>query len=175
MPHTLHDTRILMFVGPLYEDLELWYPKLRLEEEGASVTVAGLGDRRYAGKNGYPCTPDAQVTDVDSDAFHGLVLPGGFAPDKLRRSADVLRITAEIFHSGRPIAHICHAGWIPISAGIMAGMTCTSTPAIRDDLVNAGATWVDQEVVVDKNMISSRGPNDLPRFCQEIIGSLHNR
>ncbi len=171
---TLNGKQVLMFVGPMYEDLELWYPKLRLEEEGVSVTVAGLGERRYAGKNGYPCTPDAQIADVNSNDYHGLVIPGGFAPDKLRRSSAVLQATADIFHSGRVLAHICHAGWVPISAGIMAGMTCTSTPAIRDDLVNAGATWVDKEVVVDKNMISSRSPRDLPRFCQEIIRLLQS-
>ncbi|ACV68997.1 type 1 glutamine amidotransferase domain-containing protein [Desulfohalobium retbaense] len=164
--------QILFFVGPLYEDLELWYPKLRLAEEGAAVTLAGLGEGRYAGKNGYPCAEDVDVRDIQAKDFDGLVIPGGFAPDKLRRSPAVLSLTAEIFHSGRLVAHICHAGWVPISAGIMGGMTCTSTPAIRDDLVNAGATWVDQEVVVDKNMVSSRNPQDLPRFCQEIIAFL---
>lgn len=167
---TLTGKRVLMFVDDLYEDLELWYPKLRLTEEGAEVVVAGPEEGViYQGKNGYPCRSDAAINDMVSGEFDALVIPGGFAPDKLRRNPLVLQLTREFHEAGKPLAHICHAGWIPISARIMNGYRCTSTPGIKDDLSNAGAEWVDQDVVVDRNQISSRNPNDLPVFCREII------
>ncbi len=166
----LNGKRVLMFVDNIYEDLELWYPKLRLTEEGAEVVVAGPeADTQFSGKNGYPCRSDAAIKDISAKDFDALVIPGGFAPDKLRRDEKVLALTKEFQQDGKPLAHICHAGWIPISAGIMNGFQCTSTPAIKDDLTNAGASWVNQEVVVDRNQISSRNPNDLPAFCREII------
>ena len=159
-----------MFVDDVYEDLELWYPKLRLIEAGAAVVVAGMeAGRLYAGKHGYPCRSDARVDDMAERDFDGLVIPGGFAPDRLRRVPKVLELTREFHQAGKLVAHICHAGWVPISAGIMRGFTCTSTPGIKDDLVNAGAIWVDQPVVVDRHMISSRRPDDLPVFCEAII------
>ena len=104
--------------------------------------------------------------------FDGLVIPGGFAPDMLRRSAKVLELTRQIHEQGKLVAHICHAGWIPISAKIVQGFRCTSTPAIKDDLINAGAIWVDMPVVVDRNQVTSRRPDDLPDFCREIINVL---
>jgi protease I len=166
----LQNQRVLMFVDDVYEDLELWYPKLRLIEAGARVTVAGAESRRtYTGKHGYPCTSDARIDDMSERDFDGLVIPGGFAPDKLRRDRKVLELTRQFHESGKLVAHICHAGWIPISAGIMRGYRCTSTPGIKDDLTNAGATWVDEAVVVDRNMVTSRRPDDLPVFCQAII------
>jgi protease I len=160
---------VLFFAAPLYEDLELWYPKIRLEEEGASCTVAGLGDKTYQGKRGYPVTPDATVEEVESNDFDALVIPGGYAPDILRRYAKVLQLTREIHDAGKPIAFICHAGWVPISAGIVKGRRGTSVGAIKDDLVNAGMLWEDSPVVVDGNLISSRTPSDLPDFCRAII------
>jgi protease I len=163
---------ILFFVAPLYEDLELWYPKIRLEEEGASCTVAGLGEKVYQGKRGYPVTPDATVEEVESNDFHALVIPGGYAPDILRRYARVLQLTREIHDAGKPIAFICHAGWVPISAGIVKGRRGTSVGAIKDDLVNAGMAWEDSPVVVDGNLISSRTPADLPDFCRALIRAL---
>lgn len=167
---TLKGKRVLMFVDHVYEDLELWYPKLRLIEEGAEVVVAGPEEGVvYTGKNGYPCRSDAAISDMASVTFDALVLPGGFAPDKLRRDARVLQLTREFHEARKPLAHICHAGWIPISAGVMHGYRCTSTPGIKDDLINAGADWVDEEVVVDRHQVSSRNPNDLPAFCREII------
>lgn len=166
----LDGKKILMFVDHVYEDLELWYPKLRLIEEGADVVVAGPeANVVYSGKNGYPCRSDAAIDDVSSDQYDALVIPGGFAPDKLRRDQKVLSLTKEFHQDQKPVAHICHAGWIPISAGIMKGYKCTSTPGIKDDLINAGAEWVNEEVVVDRHQISSRNPNDLPAFCREII------
>jgi protease I len=169
---SLNGTKVLFFAGPLYEDLELWYPKIRLEEEGATTVVAGTGERTYQGKRGYPLTVDAQVDDIASDDFDGLVIPGGYAPDIMRRSKRLLRITKEIFDAGKPVAFICHAGWVPISAGIVRGKRGTSVGAIRDDLVNAGMLWEDSPVVVDGNLISSRTPADLPQFMRALIGAL---
>ncbi len=162
--------RVLMFVDDIYEDFELWYPRLRLEEEGATVVVAGPEKgRSYAGKHSYPCVADAAIADMNAADFDLLVIPGGFAPDKLRRDPKVLELTRQMHHAGKIVAHICHAGWIPISAGIMRGYRCTSTPGIKDDLINAGALWENSEVVVDRNQISSRKPGDLPAFCRAII------
>jgi protease I len=169
---TLTGKTVLFFAGPLYEDLELWYPKIRLEEEGAKTIVAGLGDRTYQGKRGYPVTVDASVDDVRAQDFAGLVIPGGFAPDQLRRSETVLNLTREIYEAGKPVAFICHAGWVPISARILKGKRATSVRAIRDDMENAGALWEDQAVVVDGNLISSRTPADLPAFSKALLAAL---
>ncbi|MGQ0702738.1 MAG: type 1 glutamine amidotransferase domain-containing protein [Gemmatimonadales bacterium] len=164
--------RILFFAAPLYEDLELWYPKIRLEEEGWTCIVAGLGEKIYQGKKGYPVTPDVTVDEVDANDFDALVIPGGYAPDILRRSPRVLALTREIFDAGKPVAFICHAGWVPISAGIVKGRRGTSVGAIKDDLVNAGMKWEDAPVVVDGNMITSRTPADLPHFAKALIAAL---
>ena len=164
--------RILSLIDDVYEDLELWYPKIRLEEEGADCTVAGMGAAEYRGKHGYPCRPDVSVEEISADGFDALVIPGGFAPDKLRRSEKVLQLTREIHEAGKPVAFICHAGWVPISARIVKGRKVTSVGAIRDDLENAGATWLDRPVVVDGNLITSRTPADLPAFCRAIIEAL---
>ena len=168
----LNGKRILFFAGPLYEDLELWYPKIRLEEEGAATTVAGLGEKTYQGKRGYPITVDTDVDRIDPAQFDGLVIPGGFAPDQLRRSEKVLQITREIYRAGKPLAFICHAGWVPISAKILKGKRATSVRAIKDDMENAGVIWEDAPVVVDGNLISSRTPADLPHFCRALIAAL---
>ena len=166
---------ILIFAGPLYEDLELWYPKIRLEEEGARTVVAGTGERTYQGKRGYPLTVDTSVDEISSGSFDGLVIPGGYAPDVMRRSAKLLQLTREIYQAGKPVAFICHAGWVPISAGIVRGRRGTSVGAIKDDLVNAGMIWEDSPVVVDGNLISSRTPADLPQFMRALIGALSAR
>ncbi|HSL89682.1 MAG TPA: type 1 glutamine amidotransferase domain-containing protein [Ignavibacteriaceae bacterium] len=176
MKPKLTGKKILMFVDDIYEDLELWYPKIRMIEEGAQVIVAGSYKMKvYSGKHGYPCKSDASFDEISAKDFDALVIPGGFAPDKLRREKKVLDITRDIFNNGKLIAHICHAGWIPISAGIMKGFKCTSTPGIKDDLINAGADWVNEPVVVDRNMISSRNPGDLPEFCRAIIKTLSQK
>lgn len=169
----LEGKKILMFVDNVYEDLELWYPKLRLMEEGATVVVAGPeANKIYDGKNGYPCKSDVSYNNIEEKDFDGLVIPGGFAPDKLRRDPKVLQLTKQFNDSGKLVAHICHGGWITISAKIMKGYNCTSTPGIKDDIENAGATWIDEAVVIDRNMISSRRPDDLPAFCSAIIDFL---
>jgi protease I len=169
---SLKGKRVLFFAAPLYEDLELWYPKLRLEEEGAATTIAGLGEPSYQGKRGYPVTVAAHVDQVDAAQFDGLVIPGGFAPDQLRRSERVLLLTRDIYRAGKPVAFICHAGWVPISAKILKGKRATSVGAIKDDMENAGVRWEDAPVVVDGNLISSRTPADLPQFCTALIAAL---
>jgi len=169
---SLNGKKVLLFAGPLYEDLELWYPKIRLEEEGAATTVAGLGEKTYQGKRGYPVTVDTNVDQVSAAGFDGLVIPGGFAPDQLRRHDTVLRITREIYQAGKALAFICHAGWVPISAKILRGKRATSVRAIKDDMENAGVIWEDAPVVVDGNLISSRTPADLPAFCKALIAAL---
>jgi protease I len=159
-----------MFVEEIYEDLELWYPKLRLIEAGAEVTVAGPeAGRVYHGKHSYPCKSDAAIADARSHEFHGLVVPGGFMPDKLRRDVRVLDLVREFAAAGKPLAAICHGGWIPISAGVYRGVRVTGSPGIKDDLINAGAIWEDAAVVVDRHFVSSRKPDDLPDFCRAII------
>ena len=172
---SLKGKHVLFLAGPLYEDLELWYPKIRLEEEGAAATVAGLGERTYQGKRGYPVTVDTDVDQVDAGRFDALVIPGGFAPDQLRRYDKVLQITREIYRAGKPLAFICHAGWVPISAKILKGKRATSVRAIKDDMENAGVIWEDSPVVVDGNLISSRTPADLPHFCRALIAALRQR
>jgi protease I len=166
----LRDKRFLMFVDDVYEDLELWYPKLRLQEAGAHVTVAGPeAGTKYSGKHGYPCVSDAAIREMEETDFHGLVIPGGFAPDKLRRDARVKDLTRRFAEAGKLVAAICHGGWIPISAGIYRGVRVTGSTGIKDDLVNAGAIWVDAPVVVDRHFVSSRKPDDLPEFCDGIL------
>lgn len=166
----LSGKRILIFVGDIYEDLELWYPKLRLAEAGAQVVVAGaVAGHAYAGKNGYPCVADAALVDMTADDFDGLVVPGGFMPDKLRRDAHVQEMVRNFATKGKLVAAICHGGWIPISARVYKGVRVTGSPGIKDDLVNAGAIWEDAPVVIDRHFVSSRKPEDLPDFCRGIL------
>jgi len=166
--------RILAFVDDVYEDLELWYPRIRLEEAGWQVVVAGPeAGATYRGKHGYPCRSDSSFTGAASADFDALLIPGGFAPDKLRRDPQVLRLTREFNAQNKPIAFICHAGWICISAGILKGRQATSTLGIRDDMQNAGAEWLDQELVVDGNLLSSRTPQDLHVFAKALVDALN--
>jgi protease I len=168
--YPLQGKRFLTFVGDIYEDLELWYPKLRLIEAGAAVVVAGEKARtEYEGKNGYPCVSDAAIMEMRASDFDGLVVPGGFMPDKLRRDPDVLQLVRDFDAAGKLVAAICHGGWIPISAGVYRGVRVTGSLGIKDDLVNAGAVWVDEPVVIDRHFVSSRKPDDLPEFCRGIL------
>jgi len=162
----------LILAGPEYEDLEIWYPKLRVQEAGYRTVVAGLGEKSYSGKHGYPCPVDANIRDVRAADFVGVLAPGGWAPDKIRRDPDVLSRVREMHEAGKVVATICHGPWILISAGIVKGRRMTSTVGIRDDLVNAGAQWVDEPVVIDGNIISSRVPKDLPMFGRELVRML---
>jgi protease I len=163
---------IAILVGPDYEDLEVWYPRLRLEEAGYRVLLAGIGEASYHGKHGYPCSVDVQVEEIAASDLAGLVSPGGWAPDKVRRSAHALELVRKVDEAGKLLATICHGGWVFASAGVLRGRTMTSVSAIRDDLVNAGATWEDADVVVDRNLVSSRRPPDLPAFAKGMLGVL---
>jgi len=167
---SLKGKSVLILVGDSYEDLELWYPKLRLIEAGAEVTVAGPeANVTYAGKNGYPCLSDARIDQMRHADFDALVVPGGFMPDKLRRDRRVLDLVGAFDAAGKPIAAICHGGWIPISAGVYRGIRVTGSPGIKDDLINAGAEYEDRAVVVDGHHVTSRRPDDLPDFCRALI------
>lgn len=169
----LEGSKVLAFVDHDFEDLELWYPVLRLREAGAEVHLAGPESQHvYHGKYGVPITSDFSFDQIKGHEYQGLYVPGGWAPDKLRRDPNVLRLTREFHESGKPIAQICHAGWVLISAKIVEGYTMTSTPGIKDDLENAGAAWVDKEVVVDRNIISGRRPPDLPAFTKAFVDAL---
>lgn len=164
---------ILIFAENDYEDLELQYPKYRLREAGAKILVAGSKAKEtYKGKHGYPCVTDLSFDDVKVSDFQALIIPGGYAPDKLRINAKALEITRKFHEEKKLIAFICHAGWVPISAKIIKGVKCTSYKAIKDDMINAGANWVDEAVVIDGHFISSRSPEDLPVFCPAITQKL---
>lgn len=169
----LADRRVLILVDDIYEDLELWYPKLRLIEAGADVVVAGpQAGKRYAGKHSYPCVSDAAIAEMRESDFDGLVVPGGFMPDKLRRDPAVLELVRAFDTAGKAIGAICHGGWIPISAGVYRGVRVTGSPGIKDDLINAGAVYEDAAVVVDRHHVTSRRPDDLPDFCRALIEML---
>ena len=156
-----------------YQELELWYPLLRMREAGAEVTIVGMpGVQEYHSKLGYPVKVDAAADAVSADDFDAVIVPGGYAPDRMRRHQLMLDLVRTVFEGGGVIATICHAAWVPISAGIMKGKRATCLSAIRDDLFNAGATYVDAEVVQDGNLITSRTPSDLPAFCRTIIAAL---
>ncbi len=166
----LTGTRILAFVDEIYEDLELWYPKLRLIEAGAEFVIAGPGAAtKYLGKHGYPCISDVTIQSCSEKDFDALLLPGGFMPDKLRRDPKVKSLTLEFSSAGKCVAAICHGGWMAISAGVYRGVRVTGSPGIKDDLENAGAIWVDAPVVVDRHFVSSRKPDDLPFFTEAMI------
>ncbi len=160
---------IAILVGPEYEDLEVWYPKLRLEEAGFDTPLVGMGDAKYDGKWGYPAAMDLAVGDVDPASLVGVLAPGGWAPDKLRRDQAVLSLVRAVNNAGGLVATICHGPWILISAGILRGRTLTSTVGIRDDVVNAGATWVNEPSVIDGNLVSARVPKDLPAFARAML------
>jgi protease I len=160
---------LLTFIEELYEDLELWYPKLRLEEAGYMMRMAAPELKTYSGKHGYPASAELLLSDVRSLDFCGLLIAGGFMPDKLRRNPKVLSLTREFFEQGKLVAFICHGGWIPISAKILKGKRATGSLGIRDDLENAGATWVDAPVVTEGNLVSSRTPRDLPQFACAML------
>lgn len=163
-------TSILIFVNDIYEDLELWYPKLRLIEAGVQTVVAGpQAGKKYAGKHGYPCVSDAAIAEMNAADFAGVICPGGFMPDKLRRDAKVLELVKQFDTAGKLVAAICHGGWIPISAKVYKGVRVTGSPGIKDDLINAGAQWEDAAVVVDRHHVSSRKPDDLPDFMRGIF------
>jgi protease I len=162
--------QVAILVEDLYQVLEVWYPLLRLKEAGIEVKLVGPGTKEtYGSKEGYPAKVDLSIDQIDPADFDGVVIPGGFAPDFLRRSAKIVDFVRKLYHDGKAVAAICHGGWLLVSAGIAKGNNLTCFFAIKDDLIAAGGRYVDQEVVVDKNLITSRKPEDLPRFTQELI------
>jgi protease I len=164
---------VLVLAADLFEDMELLYPVYRLREEEVEVTVAGLTEDPVTGKKGHgPVSVDTTVEQVAAADFDALVIPGGFAPDKLRRSRAVLDLVRAFDGEGKPIAFICHAGWVPISAGILKGRRATSVEAIRDDMVNAGVDWVDEACVVEGNLISARTPADLGPWMKALLAAI---
>jgi protease I len=164
---------VLIFVEDAYEDMELVYPKYRLQEAGFRVVVAGpKAGAKYLGKHGYPTVSDAAIGEMRSADFVGVICAGGWMPDKLRREEKVKLLIREFHAAGKLIAAICHGGWMPISAGVYKGVKVTGSPGIKDDLVNAGAFFEDAEVVVDRHFVSSRRPDDLPAFMKAVLGVL---
>ncbi len=169
----LEGKRAVLLVEQLYNEQEFWYPKIRLQEAGAVVMVAGTeGKKEYPSKVGLPAKSDVAFADLKAADFDAVIIPGGFAPDFMRRSPDCVKFVREMFSQGKLVAFICHAGWVPISAGILKGKKATSFTAIKDDLVNAGVVWQDAAVVEDGNLISSRTPLDLPDFMRAVIAYL---
>ncbi len=165
--------RIAILAENLYQEMELWVPYYRLREEGAEVKVIGAGGAKSCtSKHGYPVTVDLQADQVKAVEFDAVVVPGGYAPDLMRRHPAMVGLVRDAAQQGKVVAAICHAGWMLVSAGVLKGRKATSFFSIKDDLVAAGANWVDQEVVVDGNLITSRKPDDLPAFCRTIVQAL---
>jgi protease I len=165
--------QIAILLEDLYEELELWYPYHRLREAGFAPVLVAPADRTYLGKKGsYPARPDRTIGQVEAGDFAGLVVPGGYAPDLMRRDEATIEFVRRVGAAGKPVAAICHAGWVLISAGLVRGRRVTSFASIRDDMVNAGADWVDAEVVVDGNLVTSRTPADLPAFMKALLDLL---
>ena len=167
----LKEKKIALFVADMYEDLEFWYPYYRMKEEGAEVTVIGPEAVDYRGKHGVPAKADHSILSVKPKGFDALIIPGGYAPDHMRRSPAMVNFVRQMHEQGKPVAAICHAGWMLASADIIRGRKVTSFHSIKDDMIHAGAEWVDQEVVEDARIITSRRPGDLPAFCRTIIAS----
>jgi protease I len=169
----LKGKKVIILVEQLYNEHEFWYPYYRLKEAGADVVVVGSGSAgEYISKSGLPCTVDTSAEKVSVADFDGIVIPGGYAPDHMRRYPAMVKLVRELFDAGKVVAAICHAGWMLASADILKGRTVTSFFSIKDDLIHAGANWIDQEVVVDGKLITSRAPNDLPAFMRALIEAL---
>jgi len=169
----LSGVKVAFLVEDGYEDMECWYPKIRLEEERAETLVASREKGVIESKHGYPIKAEFTPADLDPGSLDAVIIPGGTgSPDKLRRSKAVVDFVREMDNEGKLVAMICHAGWVPISAGILEGKAATSYEAIKDDLINAGVDYKDESVVLDGNLISSRHPGDLPNFLRTIIDYL---
>lgn len=168
----LKGVRVGYFVEEGFEDLEFWVPVMRLREEGAQVTIIGTGANEYVGKHCLKARPDVKAADVTADDFDAIVIPGGWAPDKLRRYDAVLNIVRRANEQGKIIGAICHAGWVPISAGIVRGRRTTGSRAIKDDLVNAGGIWVDESAFRDGNQVWGRVVEDIPNFNRELVAAI---
>ena len=168
----LKGKHVAVLAEDLYEDLELWYPVYRFREAGAKVTIVGGGASGYSSKHGYPVTPDATAEKVNAADFDAVIIPGGYAPDRMRRHKGMVDLVRDVFAGGKVVAAICHGGWMLVSADVLRGRKATCFSAIKDDLVNAGALYEDREVVRDGNLVTSRKPEDLPAFCRTILQAL---
>jgi protease I len=164
--------KIAILVADLFNELELIYPYYRVQEAGYQAVLVGAEAQEYHSKLGLPMKADLAAADVRAEEFAGLVIPGGFAPDSLRRSSAILSLVKACDKAEKPIAAICHAGWVIISAGIVHGRNVTGTMAIKDDLINAGGIYHDEAVVIDRNLITSRKPDDLPGFMKAFLQAL---
>jgi len=165
--------KVAILVEDQYQVLEVWYPYLRLREAGIETVLVGTGRKKeYSSKEGYPAEEELSIKKARAEDFAGVIIPGGYAPDFLRRHEEVNKFVKELFDKGKIVASICHGGWVLASAGVLRGKKATSFSAIKDDMVNAGAQFFDKEVVVDGNLITSRNPYDLPAFCREILKKL---
>lgn len=173
----LENKKIAVLAADDYEVLEAWYPILRLKEEGAEVDVVawdGVKNDHVKSKSGYPLSWDLKAADADPSRYDAVIVPGGYAPDSIRQCMNSTGLVKYLADKGKVVAAICHGGWVLASADVLKGRTVTSTPAIKDDMENAGASWVDREVVDDKNIITSRRPDDLPVFMKNIISKLED-
>jgi protease I len=168
----LEGKRIAILAENLYEDLELWYPALRFREAGAQVTVVGPGVDTYTSKHGYAVQTDTSIDRVQAADFDAVVIPGGYAPDYMRRHTAMVKFVREAFEQGKIVAAICHAAWMLVSAGVIGGKRVTCFFSVRDDVINAGGHYEDSEVVRDGTLITSRMPQDLPAFCRTILEAL---
>jgi protease I len=176
MAGRLDGQNALVFIEEGYEDLEFWVTVMRLREEGAEVTVAGpKAQSDYTGKNGLAATSDEAASDMSADDFDIVVVPGGWAPDKLRRYESVTDLVRKAYDQNKTVGLICHAGLVGISAGIVEGKRATGSLGIKDDLVNAGATWVDEPAFSDGNIVWGRVVDDIPAFCRELVASAASR
>jgi protease I len=171
----LRAKRVGYFVEDGFEDLEYWVPLMRLREEGAEVTVIGTGSKQeYTGKHCLKAKPDITAHEVNADQFDALVIPGGWAPDKLRRYDSVKKLVRDMYGAKKIIGVICHAGWVPVSAGLVKGHRATGSVGIKDDLQNAGATWVDAPAFRDGCFVWGRVVEDIPEFCRELVAAIEN-
>ena len=169
----LKGRKVIILVEKMYNDREFWYPYYRLKEAGAEVrVVAPEAGVTYAGSAGIEIQSDAAAGHTDPAEYDGLVIPGGYAPDHMRRDPAMVDLVRRMADGGKVVAAICHAGWMLVSADVLRGRKATAFFAIRDDIVNAGAEWMDQEVVADGNLVTSRKPDDLPAFLTAIIAAL---
>ncbi len=161
--------KIAVLIEDSFNEFELIYPYYRLKEAGYDSVLVGPEKKAYRSKAGLVIESEASISEIDFDEFSGVVIPGGYAPDRLRRNQKVLDFVRDMFNKENLVAAICHGGWVLISAEVVNGITLTGFYSIKDDLKNAGAKYIDEEVVVDGNLITSRGPKDLPAFMREII------
>ncbi len=168
----LKGKKVAVLIEKFYEDMEVWVPVYRLREEGAQVTLIGPKKETYNSKHDYPAQADLGIAEARVADFDALIIPGGYAPDHMRRHPAMIDFVRDMDKAGKIVAAICHAGWMLASANIIKGRKLTGFSSIKDDLVNAGALFEDREVVQDKNLITSRTPNDLPAFCRTIVAAL---